>query len=115
MATGPESVVREGLRALARALVSGGTDADDRVQDAAVIALEHPPELDRPVRPWLAAALRNRRRMDRRASSRREARELVAAAGEATAPPAEDAIDRARILEPARPAPLVVERRPLKA
>ena len=100
MATAPE-VVREldGLRALARALVAGSADADDLVQDAAVIALEHPPDLDRPVRPWLAAVLRNRRRMDRRASLRREARERVAAPDEAVEPRTEDAIDRARALE----------------
>src|SRR5262249_12660258 len=92
-------LVREldGLRSLARALVAGDADADDLVQDAAVAALEHPPALARPVRPWLAAILRNRRRMDVRATRRREARE------HAVAPDArvehDDTIDRARVLE----------------
>jgi RNA polymerase sigma factor (sigma-70 family) len=93
-----ESIVREleGLRALARALVHG--DSDDLIQDTAVAALEHPPELDRPVRPWLAAVLRNRRKMDRRSEVRRQTRELAAVIDDDvdTAP---DAIDRARALE----------------
>ncbi|MEO8554600.1 MAG: sigma-70 family RNA polymerase sigma factor, partial [Kofleriaceae bacterium] len=103
MAGSSDAVVREldGLRALARALVRGDADADDLVQDTAVTALEHPPALDRPVRPWLAAVLRNRRRMDHRGDARRRDRELAAAieAGPASSEAAPDAIDRARILE----------------
>jgi len=97
----PDTIVREleGLRALARALVSGAADAEDLVQDTAVTAIVHPPELDRPVRPWLATVLRNRRRMDRRAESRRHQRELAAATDEATAADAAEALDRARVLE----------------
>jgi RNA polymerase sigma factor (sigma-70 family) len=86
----------EGLRALARALA--GDDADDLVQDAAIAALEHPPALDRPVRPWLAAVLRNRRRMNVRADARRRRRELaIAGAGDPVAETT--SIDRARVLE----------------
>src|SRR3569623_360311 len=59
----------EGLRALARALAHG--DADDLLQDAAVAALEHPPEVDRPVKPWLATVILNRWRMHRRGDARR--------------------------------------------
>jgi RNA polymerase sigma factor (sigma-70 family) len=99
-----DAVLREltGLRALARSLVHGDADADDLIQDAAVATIEHPPQLDdRPVRPWLAVVLRNRRRMDRRAEARRRARE------EALAPALETddrespdaALDRARVLE----------------
>ena len=60
---------------LARALAHG--DADDLLQDAAVAALEHPPETDRPVKPWLATVILNRWRMNRRAEARRRARELA--------------------------------------
>lgn len=95
-----------GLHALARSLVHGDADADDLVQDTAIAAMAHAPDVDRPLRPWLATVLRNRWRMDRRGRARREARdaavglELVearaAAEAEASAP---DAIDRARTLE----------------
>lgn len=86
----------DGLRALARSLVRG--DVDDLVQDTAVAALAHPPALDRPVRPWLAAVLRNRWRMDRRGAGRRAAREAVSEVPEAAATPAA-MLDRARLLE----------------
>ncbi|HEY5947949.1 MAG TPA: sigma-70 family RNA polymerase sigma factor [Kofleriaceae bacterium] len=98
----PDAVMRElaGLHALARSLVHGDADADDLLQDTAIAAIEHPPEEDRPVRPWLATVLRNRWRMDRRGRGRRLVREeavgLVLAEGEESAP---DAIDRARTLE----------------
>lgn len=95
-----DAVVREldGLRALARALVRGDADADDLVQDTAVAALEHPPALDRPVRPWLAAVLRNRRKQLHRSEERRHQRELAAVVDEPV-PAAPEALDRARILE----------------
>lgn len=98
----PDAVMRElaGLHALARSLVHGDADADDLLQDTAIAAIEHPPEEDRPVRPWLVTVLRNRWRMDRRGRSRRAAREhavgLDLAAAESDTP---DAIDRARTLE----------------
>ncbi len=94
----PDVVLREleGLRALARALVGGDADADDLLQDAAIAAIEHPPMLDRPVRPWLAAVLRNRRRMNVRADARRRHREQAVATDDALP---DDSIDRARALE----------------
>jgi RNA polymerase sigma factor (sigma-70 family) len=83
----------EGMRALARALAHG--DADDLLQDAAVAALEHPPDTDRPVRPWLATVILNRWRMNRRGEARRAAREqAIEVADEAP-----DPIDRARLLQ----------------
>ena len=68
----------DGLRALARSLVGGDAEVDDLLQDTAVVALEHPPATDRPVRPWLATVLGNRWRMDRRGAGRRAAREQAA-------------------------------------
>jgi RNA polymerase sigma factor (sigma-70 family) len=90
-----------GMRALARSLVHGDADADDLVQETAVAAMEHPPDTDRPVRPWLATVLRNRWRMDRRGRARREAREQAVGLElvERDGVDAPDAIDRARTLE----------------
>jgi RNA polymerase sigma factor (sigma-70 family) len=99
----PEAVMRElaGLHALARSLVHGDADADDLIQDTAIAALAHPPDEERPVRPWLATVLRNRWRMDRRGRARREVREQAAgldlAGNEAVDAPG--AVDRARTLE----------------
>lgn len=86
----------DGLRGLARALAKD--DADDLVQDAAIAALTHPPVADRPLAPWLAAVLRNRWRMDRRAASRRRAREDGAPAADPPAAP-DQILERARTLE----------------
>ena len=47
------------LRGLASSLVGPGTNAEDAVQETMVAALEHPPALDRDVRPWLARVLAN--------------------------------------------------------
>jgi RNA polymerase sigma factor (sigma-70 family) len=99
----PETVFAEleGLRALARSLVHGDTEADDLLQDTAVAAITHPPDADRPARPWLATVLRNRWRMDRRTEARRRVREQgVAGDGEdAEVRGVEASIDRARVLE----------------
>ncbi len=99
----PEAVLDdlEGLRALARSLVHGDTEADDLIQDTAIAAITHPPEADRPARPWLATVLRNRWRMNRRTDSRRRAREHAVASDEATdsGEAAAERIDRARVLE----------------
>jgi RNA polymerase sigma factor (sigma-70 family) len=84
-----------GLRALARSLVRGDADADDLIQDTAVRMLEHPPELDRPVRPWLVTVMLNRWRMDRRSEARRRARELATATPE---PEVADPRERAQTL-----------------
>jgi RNA polymerase sigma factor (sigma-70 family) len=82
-----------GLRGLARALAHG--DADDLLQDAAVAALEHPPETDRSVKPWLATVILNRWRMNRRSEARRRVREQAAeVAGEHV-----DPLERARLLQ----------------
>ena len=90
----------DGLRALARSLVHGDAEADDLLQDTAIAALEHPPSTDRPVRPWLAAVLRNRWRMDRRGDARRRVREDRAHEREETvAPAADELLERARLLE----------------
>jgi RNA polymerase sigma factor (sigma-70 family) len=85
------------LRSLVRALVHGDADGDDLLQDAAVAALEHPPDLDRPVRPWLATVIRNRWRMSRRSAARRAAREQWVAT--ALAIDTDEPIERARLLE----------------
>ena len=62
------------LRGLAFSLVGTGTHAEDAVQETMVAALEHPPALDRDVRPWLARVLANliskRLRSDRRRRNR---------------------------------------------
>ncbi len=83
------------MRALARSLVHGEFDADDLLQDAAVAALEHPPSLDRPVRPWLATVILNRWRMDRRSAARRRAREQAIGTPE---PDRIDPLERAQTL-----------------
>ncbi len=70
------------LRRLAQQLVAG-PGVDDLVQETWVDALQHPPRTDRPLRPWLAAVLRNRSRMRRRAQQRRIQREQ----GQAERPP----------------------------
>jgi RNA polymerase sigma factor (sigma-70 family) len=100
----PDAMIRElnGLRGLARSLVYGDTEADDLMQDAAVAMITHPPETDRPLKPWLATVIRNRWRMNRRTERRREARDqaVATALGVAAQDIAEDqAADRARCLE----------------
>lgn len=101
MGVTPDTILGElaGLRALARSLVHGDADAEDLLQETAIAALAHPPEEDRPVRPWLATVLRNRWRMDRRGRSRRSAREQAIALDDDNDQAVPDAIDRARILE----------------
>ncbi|MGE0400080.1 MAG: sigma-70 family RNA polymerase sigma factor [Kofleriaceae bacterium] len=105
MKPSPEAVLDdlEGLRALARSLVHGDTEADDLIQDTAIAAITHPPDGERPARPWLATVLRNRWRMNRRTDSRRRAREHAVAPDDVTddANPeaAAERIDRARVLE----------------
>jgi RNA polymerase sigma factor (sigma-70 family) len=99
----PEAVLDDldGLRALARSLVHGDTEADDLIQDTAIAAITSPPDADRPARPWLATVLRNRWRMNRRTDSRRRAREQAVATDDtdASGEAAAERIDRARILE----------------
>jgi RNA polymerase sigma factor (sigma-70 family) len=99
----PDTVLGEleGLRALARSLVHGDADADDLLQDTALVALRHPPASadGGAVRAWLKAVLRNRWRMDQRSAARRRDREqavsVIAGDGDHHADP----LDRARALE----------------
>jgi RNA polymerase sigma-70 factor (ECF subfamily) len=65
------------LRQLAVRLLREGA-AEDAVQDTWVAALQHPPAVDRDVRPWLARVLTNFTRSRRRADRRREQREVAA-------------------------------------
>lgn len=67
------------LRSLARSLLGGHADAEDLVQDTLVASLRSPCA-DAGRRPWLAGTLRNLARLWRRTSTRRAAREAVAAA-----------------------------------
>ncbi|MBT8493687.1 MAG: sigma-70 family RNA polymerase sigma factor [Deltaproteobacteria bacterium] len=85
------------LRALARSLV-GDARADDLVQDTYAQALSHPPETDRPLRPWLRRVAINVARMGWRSDQRRRARELEAASLSAVAKVgANDAVARAEL------------------
>jgi RNA polymerase sigma-70 factor (ECF subfamily) len=67
------------LRALARMLVIDEHSAADITQDTWTAALQHSPNTDRPLKPWLAKVMRNFARMLRRGDDRRGARERVAA------------------------------------
>jgi RNA polymerase sigma-70 factor (ECF subfamily) len=67
------------MRRLARALVYDHADADDLAQEGMRVAIETPPVLDRPVRPWLAGVVHNLVRMRARARGRRERYEANAA------------------------------------
>ena len=62
------------LRRLARRLVDPAA-ADDVVQETFAAALAAPPQLDRPLRPWLATVLRNFVRLSVRQDERRDRRE----------------------------------------
>jgi RNA polymerase sigma factor (sigma-70 family) len=78
------------LRRLAARLVRGERDADDAVQDTLVAALEHPPALDRDVRPWLARVLANFTRSEHRSDGRRRQRETAASRGDVAETPGAD-------------------------
>lgn len=73
------------IRALARRLTKDPHAAEDLVQETWIAALEHPKRSsnDAPLRSWLATVLRNVARQGRRGSARRDAREALAARGEA--------------------------------
>ena len=66
------------LRRLARALVTDADDAEDVVQNTLVAGWQHPPSVDRPIRPWLAQVARNSARARHRGDRRREGREATA-------------------------------------
>lgn len=72
----------EWVRALARRLVADDHLADDLAQETWLAALRNPPERDRPIRPWLAAVLRNHSRQESRARRRRSVREVAQATQE---------------------------------
>lgn len=67
------------LQAFAATLARDGDEADDLVQETLIEAWRQAPE-DRPrgIRPWLAGVLRNRSRMTKRSTARREKREANA-------------------------------------
>jgi RNA polymerase sigma-70 factor (ECF subfamily) len=83
------------LRALARGLVGDG-GADDLVQDTFAQALAHPPDTDRPLRPWLRRVATNMARMGWRSGQRRRAREdRLAVERDTSSPQLDDALARA--------------------
>lgn len=64
------------LRRLARAILRTD-DGDDLAQDAWIVAAEHRPDDDRPLRPWLVRVVTNLTRMQARSRKRREIREAA--------------------------------------
>ena len=73
------------LQRLATVLTRDRDAADDLVQATLVTAWTHPPrDTARPLRPWLGTVLRNLFRMERRASTRRSAREVESAGTDTT-------------------------------
>jgi RNA polymerase sigma factor (sigma-70 family) len=70
------------LRALARRMVNDSASADDLVQETWVAALKSPPDVEQPVRPWLAGVLRNLVALQRRTDGRRAQRNAAAARSE---------------------------------
>ncbi len=93
---GPDELAHHAafLTGLARAL-AGGDEADDLVQDAYVAALRHPPDPDRPARPWFAQVVRNLVRMRRRGESRRRMRETAWQDDGRAVPTPDQLLDRA--------------------
>ena len=77
------------LRRLAARLV-GPASADDAVQETLLAAVEHPPSLDRDLRPWLARVLANFAHDARRSDVRRRGREADAIQNGVDAPPIAD-------------------------
>ncbi len=85
------------LGALARALCADPHAADDAVQETLLATAQHPPAPERPVRPWLAAVLRNFVRRGRRGAARRAAREHAAARREALADTPDELVARLEV------------------
>lgn len=90
------------MRHLARSLVLDEARAADITQQAWLAALKRPPDLDRPVRPWLSAVIRNLARLAHRSETRRIKREEAAALPEGV-PSAEEVVEqeevRARVVK----------------
>ncbi len=84
------------VRRLARALLRN-PDADDLAQEAWIVAAEHPPADDRPLRPWLTRVIVNLARMRTRSRKRREVRETRST--ELVEPPAtpDDLVERVEL------------------
>ena len=83
------------LRELAYSILGDAHQAEDVVQDACLVALEHGPDEpdDRGLRAWLGQVARNLARTYRRRDGRRELRERLAASKETTASVA-DSVER---------------------
>src|SRR4051794_27711842 len=62
---------REWTQKLARSLVWDEAQAEDLTQSVFLAALQRPPKNDRPLRPWLAAVVRNLRSKHARSERRR--------------------------------------------
>ena len=77
------------VRRLARAIVRDAALADDIAQEAWLVANEHRPDEDRPLRPWLARVVSTLARTRRRGAYRREQRELASDTERATPRPDE--------------------------
>lgn len=81
----------DATRRYARSLA--GHDADDLLQEAALVMLEHPPERTEALPAWLRKVVLNRWRMTMRAAARRHRRELAATS---TEPVWQEPLDRRR-------------------
>jgi RNA polymerase sigma-70 factor (ECF subfamily) len=77
------------VRKLARALVKDDALADDVAQDTWLVAAEQQPDVDRPLRPWLARVVTNLVRTRRRSDARREDRHATVGDDRAVPTPAE--------------------------
>ncbi len=93
MPPNPSSVTMQDLlanaawaRRLARRLTADEATADDLVQETWIAATQHPPDSDRPVRPWLAV-LRNLSIKRHLAERRRDARNATMAMPDASHSP----------------------------
>jgi len=80
----PERLLAESewLVRLARSLVSSEDDAEDLAQDTIAAALAHPPDSNRPLRPWLWRIAKNLSIMQGVARAQRVARERKVARAE---------------------------------
>jgi RNA polymerase sigma-70 factor (ECF subfamily) len=95
------------LARLARSLTSDAAEADDIVQETYAAALRSPPDIDRPVRPWLRRVAVNLARMRYRGRTRRAANESVIDAQTEPVPTPEQLLERAQLER--RLAELVIE------
>lgn len=80
------------LRRLAGELVRDTDVADDVVQATLIRAWDHPPQVGRDVRPWLAQVARNQARDVHRSERRRSVRENETLAMQSPGPPGPEAV-----------------------